>query len=77
MSAPATPASSTVAVAGSAPGTGTWRHPNFKEITRRQNASAFGEDQARHLFSVVFLLVLTFLIPAFTPAWFSSWTSNL
>ncbi|EOD52988.1 putative nuclear pore complex component protein [Neofusicoccum parvum] len=69
MSAPATPASSTIAVAGT-PTTGTWRHPHFEEITRRQNASAFGEDQAKGLFSTACLLFLTFFIPAFTPAWF-------
>ncbi|KAL1645752.1 hypothetical protein SLS58_003636 [Diplodia intermedia] len=71
MSAPVTPASSTIAVAGSAPGTGTWRHPQFEEITRRQNASAFGEDQAKSLFSTACLFFLTFAVTAFTPAWFA------
>lgn len=69
MSVPVTPASSTIAVAGSAPATGTWRHPQFEEITRRQNASAFGEDHAKSLFSTACLLFLTFLVPAVVPAW--------
>ncbi|KAF2140324.1 uncharacterized protein K452DRAFT_299682 [Aplosporella prunicola CBS 121167] len=49
------------------PATGTWRHPRFEEITRRQSAATFGEAHAKSLISSLIILFLTFVFPAFTP----------
>ncbi|KAK5162946.1 hypothetical protein LTR04_002873 [Oleoguttula sp. CCFEE 6159] len=47
-SAPSTPAPpQLIRKPESTPQPGTWRHPKLDEIIRRQNASRFGEDNAR------------------------------
>ncbi len=45
---PATPVAQ-LSSAPSTPQTGTWKHPRFDEITRRQSASTFSDRNLRGL----------------------------
>ncbi|KAL2354663.1 putative nuclear pore complex component [Cryomyces antarcticus] len=63
-SAPSTPAPpQLIRKPESTPQPGTWRHPKLDEIIRRQNASRFGEDNARTVIWHTGFLVVSFLLP--------------
>lgn len=47
------------------PQAGTWKHPRFDEITRRQNATVFGSEHANRVAFNAALLVASFFAPAF------------
>ncbi|KAI9828391.1 MAG: hypothetical protein M1832_002819 [Thelocarpon impressellum] len=75
---PATPASQTGASAVGTPATGTWRHPRFEEIARRQKATTFSDQNLSRVLwnagalSTTWLLVWTIqgsplLAPLFEP----------
>ena len=46
---PSTPKAQVAQAAVSTPSPGTWRHPKFDEIARRQNASVFDESNVRRI----------------------------
>lgn len=46
---PSTPSTQVMRVAVSTPSPGTWRHPKFDEIARRQNAATFSDSNLRKL----------------------------
>ena len=48
-SAPSTPKSQPREEAVSTPSPGLWRHPKFDEITRRQNATMFDENNLQKI----------------------------
>lgn len=58
---PITPTSS----APSTPQTGTWRHPRFDEITRRQNASTFSDRNIKRVLYNVGCLFALWLVEKF------------
>lgn len=46
---PSTPKAQVTPVATFTPSPGTWRHPKFDEITRRQNATTFSYNNVRKI----------------------------
>ncbi|KAF2816488.1 uncharacterized protein BDZ99DRAFT_137234 [Mytilinidion resinicola] len=64
---PSTPVGQTVAKPKPTPG--AWRHPQFDEITRRQHARTFSEQNATAALVNTVYLVSTFIIPSFASGW--------
>lgn len=62
MALPTTPVTPTTPAGNKAstPATGTWRHPRFEEIARRQNATMFGEKNVSQIVWNSASLFLTF-----------------
>jgi nucleoporin POM34 len=59
-SAPSTPSGQKVQVQQATP-SGTWKHPKFDEITRRQYATTFDERNVRIILANSTLLLLAFV----------------
>jgi len=66
---PATPATPAGQTAAKATPTGTWRHPKFDEITRRQHARTFSEQNAKAILVNAFYFFSTFIVPSFASGW--------
>ncbi|OCL03492.1 hypothetical protein AOQ84DRAFT_400641 [Glonium stellatum] len=63
---PSTPAAQTVAQPIT---TGTWRHPRFDEITKRQHATTFNDRNARIILWNGSYLISSFVIPPMASGW--------
>src|ERR1700712_37945 len=66
---PATPATPAGQTAAKATPTGTWRHPKFDEITRRQHARTFSEQNAKAILVNALYFFSTFIVPSFASGW--------
>jgi nucleoporin POM34 len=66
---PATPTTPASQTGVKAPRTGTWRHPKFDEITKRQYARTFSEQNAKAVLVNALYLFSTFIVPSFASGW--------
>jgi len=58
-STPQTPQSQTIQPVTATPSPGSWRHPRFEEIARRQKANTFNDSNLRRIaYNSGFLLAL-------------------
>ena len=66
MSTPATPVvPASKSVSPATPVTGTWRHPQFDEIARRQNATTFSDRNLKQVIYNMGGVVLLWVVARF------------
>jgi len=66
---PSTPRGQTAQPPVSTPPTGTWRHPRFDEIARRQNASTFSDRNVKKILWNGGFLLATFFCASFAQSY--------
>ncbi|OCK84454.1 hypothetical protein K432DRAFT_345127 [Lepidopterella palustris CBS 459.81] len=69
MTSPATPSTPASQKVAQPTPTGTWRHPQFDEITRRQHATTFTDSNAKTILWNGAYLLGTFTIPSVAHGW--------
>lgn len=66
---PSTPGTQSTQASIVTPSPGTWRHPKFDEIARRQDASTFNEKNVRMILWNAGFLLVTFSFRNILESW--------